>query len=180
MYIMDSIVKLETVIADGLADIAKYKLKVDFQKLKVTEAQLKVTEAESHLHRSVQVMNEKIARVDKAKSELHRMQAIPTLYEMFRKERVRLPVTQEEIDECKANPATSNRIKLTFTFWKKDRRSDLVAQAKLKLEDLHKQILDGLAEEFGAPVNGGWPMIKVFTSSDAVAYWDEEHASQNL
>ena len=91
---------------------------------------------------------------------------VPVTYNMFRQQRVRMPVTQEEKDECRDDPVRTNRIKTVANAWRKDRHVDLPM----------KGLVAGLEEEFGAPVNGNeWPMIKVFGSDDAVADWDANH-----
>jgi len=88
------------------------------------------------------------------------------LYDAFRKERVRLPVTQEEKDECREDPITTNKIKTIVISWKKDRRVDLPTQ----------MVIDKLTEEFGPPVNNKeWPKFKVFPSDDAAEDWDTNH-----
>ena len=84
------------------------------------------------------------------------------IYDAFRKERVRISVTQE--DEM---PITTNKIKTIVMAWRKEMRVDLNTQ----------WVIIRLTEEFGEPVNGKeWPMIKVFGSDESVADWDANHS----
>lgn len=92
--------------------------------------------------------------------------ACDDIYDAFRKERVRLPVSEAEKQDCREDPIRVNRIKTIVISWRKDRRVELNTQ----------MVIDKLTEEFGAPVNGReWPMFKVFASDDAVADWDATH-----
>jgi hypothetical protein len=80
--------------------------------------------------------------------------------------RVRVPVTQEEKNECREDPITTNKIKTIVAAWRKD--------VKVHLDVEH--VINGLIGAYGPPVNDKeWPMIKVFGSDEAAEDWDANH-----
>jgi len=93
-------------------------------------------------------------------------------YKMFRKERIRLPFTTEEIEECRHEPITTNKIRTIMSAWRKE-----MGMKDIYVDFNAQEAIKRLTEEFGEPVNGKeWHTIKVFGSDDAVADWDTAHA----
>ena len=105
---------------------------------------------------------------EKPPRQLNKGLSSSDVYRMFRSQRIRLPVTTEEIEECRNEPMLTNKIKTIISAWRKEARLDLNMQ----------ETIEHLKEEFGEPVNGKeWHTIKVFGSDYAVADWDAAHVT---
>ena len=92
-------------------------------------------------------------------------------YRMFRKERIRLPFTTEEIEGCRHEPITTNRIRNIMSAWRKEM---YIKDINIDLNT--QEFIEYLIEDFGEPVNGKeWHTIKVFGSDHEVADWDAAH-----
>jgi hypothetical protein len=88
------------------------------------------------------------------------------VYDAFRKERVRLPITQESKKALLEEPMKINKIKNIAFNWKKNRRVELPML----------MVIEKLTEEFGPPVNGEWTTFIVFSSDESVELWDTNHS----
>jgi hypothetical protein len=92
------------------------------------------------------------------------------VYESFKKERIRKPVTVEEQFNASEMPVETKHVRLAFSQWKKDNQI-VVATVE--------SILMKMTEEFGEPENGKfWRNIKLFRSDEDVEEWDKEHPSE--
>jgi len=88
---------------------------------------------------------------------------------LFINERIRVPITDEEKLECRTDPVTMSRVRMTFNQWKKTYSLSLSGIA-------FDQVWNRLTSKYGETNDKReWSSFKIFNSEESAKEWDEAH-----
>lgn len=90
------------------------------------------------------------------------------LYSIFTADRVREPVTVEEMLECRANPIKTKRLLMILSRWKKENHYTALSI---------NECLALLETRYGCRIGENWVGIKVFSSDEDAKHWDAAHSA---